>query len=80
MITLIEALNDLSLSSVYGAQVLLVTHSTVILNAARPVDVLCFAKDEAGSTDIVLGSEHPRHRQWRGETSLGALLASGILG
>ena len=69
-----------SLSSVSGAQVLLVTHSPVILNAARPVDVLCFAKDEAGSTDIVLGSEHPRLRQWRGETSLGALLASGILG
>ncbi len=69
-----------SLSSVYGAQVLLATHSTVILNAARPCDVLCFAKDEAGSTDIVLGTEHPRLRQWHGETSLGALLASGILG
>ena len=69
-----------SLSSVYGAQVLLATHSTVILNAARASDVLCFAKDEAGSTDIVLGAEHPRLREWRGETSLGALLASGILG
>ena len=69
-----------SLSSVYGAQVLLATHSTVILNAARACDVLCFAKDESGSTDIVLGTEHPRLRQWHGETSLGALLASGILG
>jgi len=69
-----------SLSSVYGAQVLLATHSTVILNAARASDVLCFAKDEAGSTDIVLGTEHPRLREWHGETSLGALLASGILG
>ena len=69
-----------SLSSVYGAQVLLATHSTVILNAARANDVLCFAQDEAGSTDIVLGTEHPRLRQWHGETSLGALLASGILG
>ncbi len=69
-----------SLSSVYEAQVLLATHSTVILNAARANDVLCFAKDEAGSTDIVLGTEHPRLRQWHGETSLGALLASGILG
>lgn len=69
-----------SLSSVYEAQVLLATHSTVILNAARASDVLCFAKDEAGSTDIVLGAEHPRLREWHGETSLGALLASGILG
>ena len=69
-----------SLSSVYGAQVLLATHSTVILNAARGSDVLCFAKDEAGSTDIVLGTEHPRLRQWHGEASFGTLLASGILG
>lgn len=69
-----------SLSSVYEAQVLLATHSTVILNAARACDVLCFAKDKSGSTDIVLGTEHPRLRRWHGETSLGALLASGILG
>ncbi len=69
-----------SLSSVYSAQVLLATHSTVVLNAARPNDVLCFAKDESGSTDIVLGTEHPRLQEWHGKTSLGALLASGILG
>lgn len=69
-----------SLSSVYAAQVLMATHSTVVLNAAKASDVLCFAKDEAGSTDIVLGAEHPRLREWHGETSLGALLASGILG
>ncbi len=48
-----------SLSSVYGTQVLLATHSPVVLNAAAAGDVLCFAKDEEGATDIVLGSEHP---------------------
>ena len=69
-----------SLSSVYGAQVLLATHSTVILNAARPCDVLCFAKDEAGSTDIVLGTEHPRLRKWHRKASLGTLLTSDDLG
>ena len=69
-----------SLSSVYAAQVLLATHSPVVLNAARMGDVLCFAKDDTGSTDIVLGSEHPRLRKWRGETNLGTLLASGVLG
>lgn len=69
-----------SLSSVYEAQVLLATHSPVVLNAARPDDVLCFAKDGEGSTDIVLGSEHPALRQWRGEADLGTLLAAGVLG
>ena len=69
-----------SLSSVYGAQVLLATHSPVVLNAAGVDDVLCFAKDTDGSTDIVLGSEHPMLREWHGEADLGTLLASGVLG
>ena len=64
----------------YGAQVLLATHSPVVLNAAGMGDVLCFAKDDTGATDIVLGTEHPMLQQWRGEASLGTLLASGILG
>jgi len=69
-----------SLSSVYGAQVLLATHSPVILSLAEPEDVLCFARTEEGATDIVLGSEHPRLREWRRETDLGTLFASGVLG
>ena len=69
-----------SLSSVYTAQVLMTTHSSVVLNAARMNDVLCFAKDDSGSTDIVPGSEHPKFRQWQGEADLGTLLASGVLG
>ncbi len=66
-----------SLSSVYGAQVLLATHSPVILSLARPEQVLCFNRTAQGATDIVLGSEHPRLRQWRGETDLGTLFARG---
>jgi len=69
-----------SLSSVYRAQVLLATHSPVILSLARPEDVLCFARTKDGATDIVLGSEHPRLREWRHETDLGTLFASGVLG
>ncbi len=68
-----------SLSSVYEAQVLLATHSPVVLNAADVGNVLCFAKDETGSTDIVLGAEHPRLHEWRGEANLGTLLAAGVL-
>jgi predicted ATPase len=69
-----------SLSSVYNAQVLLATHSPVILSLAQPDQVLCFNRTSQGATDIVLGSEHPRLRQWRGETDLGTLFAGGVLG
>ena len=69
-----------SLSSVYGAQVLLATHSPVVLSIARPEQVLCFAKTADGATDLVRGSEHPRLKEWKGETDLGTLFASGVLG
>ena len=69
-----------SLSSMYEAQVLLATHSTVVLNAAELDDVLCFAKDDTGATDIVLGSEHPMLQNWQGQVDLGTPLASGVLG
>ncbi|GIW78773.1 MAG: ATPase [Gemmatales bacterium] len=69
-----------SLSSVYDAQVLLATHSPVILGLAEPDKVLCFKKTESGATDIVLGSEHPGLRNWKGEIDLGTLFAGGVLG
>ena len=69
-----------SLSSVYDAQLLLATHSPVILNLADADKVLCFKKTASGATDIVLGSEHPALRDWKGETPLGALFAGGVLG
>ncbi len=69
-----------SLSSVYDAQVLLATHSPVILNIVDPEQVLCFAKTPEGATDIVRGSEHPALAEWRKETTLGVLFAAGVLG
>jgi predicted ATPase len=69
-----------SLSSVYDSQVLLATHSPVVLSVAKPEQVLCFAKTAEGATDIVRGSEHPRLREWKGETDLGTLFAGGVLG
>ncbi len=69
-----------SLSSVYESQVLLATHSPTMLRSADLNSVLCFAKDDTGSTDIVLGSEHPVLKEWQGAVDLGTLLASGVLG
>jgi hypothetical protein len=69
-----------SLSSVYDAQVLLATHSPVILSIAKLDQVLCFAKTPEGATDIVRGREHPGLKHWKGEVDLGTLFASGVLG
>ncbi|HEX3126752.1 MAG TPA: ATP-binding protein [Thermoanaerobaculia bacterium] len=69
-----------SLSSVYGAQVLLATHSPIILNLVEAEQVLCFAKTPEGATTIVRGSEHPALAEWRKETNLGLLFAAGVLG
>ena len=33
-----------------------------------------------GATDIVVGSQHPKLREWRGEENLGVLFAGGVLG
>lgn len=69
-----------SLSSVYDAQILLATHSPVILSLAAVDDILCFAKSSAGATDIVRGSGHPALRDWKGTPNLNILFGSGILG
>jgi predicted ATPase len=69
-----------SLSSVYAAQVLLATHSPVVLGIAEPAQVLCFARTESGATDIVPGDEHPALKNWKRETNLGVLFAGGVLG
>jgi predicted ATPase len=69
-----------ALSSVYNAQILMATHSPVVLSIVDTKDVLCFAKTPDGATDIVAGNEHPALRDWRGETNLSTLFASGVLG
>jgi predicted ATPase len=72
-----------SLSSVYGAQVLMATHSPVLLSLIKPKDagkVLCFAKAEDGSTDIISGDKHPNLRTWQGDPNLYVLFAGGVLG
>jgi predicted ATPase len=69
-----------SLSSIRRGQVLLATHSPIALNMLRPEEILCFAKDAEGATDIVLGTEHPALREWKaGAPDLGILFASGVL-
>lgn len=69
-----------SLSSVYGAQVLVATHSPVILGLAEASQVLCFHQTVEGATEIIQGNQHPNLQQWRGTLDLGTMFASGLLG
>lgn len=69
-----------SLSSSKQDQVLVATHSTVVLSLAEPKDLLCFAKTAEGVTDIVAGEDHPSLASWRKGSNLSLLFASGILG
>jgi predicted ATPase len=69
-----------SLSSVYDAQILVATHSPIVLSLVEPANVLCFAKTVQGAVDIVKGDEHPALRDWKGEANLGVLFAGGVLG
>ncbi len=68
-----------SLSSVYNAQILLATHSPVILSMVQSKDVLCFSKTTDGVTEIVKGDEHPMLKDWHGTPNLNVLFAAGVL-
>jgi len=72
-----------SLSSVYGAQILLATHSPILLSlidAKNISQVLCFAKTKDGGTAIVSGDKHPKLGKWRGDPNISLLFAGGVLG
>lgn len=69
-----------SLSSIYDGQVLCASHSPVVLGLLRPEQVLCFARDSNGATDVVEGSHHPILRDWQGALDLSTVFASGVLG
>ena len=69
-----------SLSSVYDIQVLVATHSPLVLSVLEPRQILCFARTDKGVVDVIGGSEHPYLVNWKRETDLGTFFASGILG
>ena len=75
----LDAVYD-SLSSVYESQILVATHSPVLLGLAKPEEVLCFAKNEDGATDIIRGEEHPLLRDWHGSVDMDLLFATGVIG
>lgn len=69
-----------SLSSVYGGQIFLATHSPLLLGLAQPNQLLIFSKTEAGAAAVVRGSDHPLLTGWQHDLSLGSLFAAGVFG
>jgi hypothetical protein len=75
----IEAVHQ-SLSSMWEHQVLLASHSPVLLSLAEPPDIVCFARDASGATDVVPGESHPALLDWQREPTIADLNFAGVLG
>lgn len=69
-----------SLRSVSGSQVLISSHSPVVLAATKLEAILCARLSENGAASIVRGLDHERLKEWRGQIDLGSLFAAGIMG
>ena len=73
----VEAVYE-ALGSAPRTQVLVATHSPVLLGIVPPADLLCFIH-EHNETEIIRGSDHPLLRTWKHEVDIGTLFASGVL-
>jgi predicted ATPase len=69
-----------SLSSAYDSQVLISSHSPVVLANSELSQILCSRLDVNGAATIVAGVDHPQLSEWKGQVDLGALFAAGVLG
>lgn len=68
----------LSLSSLSEGQVLVASHSPVLVAQVTPAQLLCFSK-VGDETDILRGDRHPRLKDWKGALNLSHLYAAGVL-
>ena len=68
-----------ALSTVYGAQVFIASHSPTLLRCVETDQVLCFGHDPERGTVIVPGDQHPRLRDWRRSVDDSVFWAADIL-
>ena len=68
-----------SLSSTYDNQIILATHSPIVLRLSKPKDILCFSKTETGAIDVIRGDQHPKLKEWKKDVDLSTLHAAGVL-
>lgn len=69
-----------SLSSIYDSQVVVSSHSPVVLASLRLDQILAARIGDSGAAEVIAGPEHPRLVDWKGEVSLPTLFATGVLG
>lgn len=69
-----------SLSSAYDSQLLISSHSPVVLANSELSQILCSRLNGKGGASIVAGVDHPQLKEWKGQVDLGALFAAGVLG
>lgn len=69
-----------SLRSMDDSQVFVATHSPTLVRRAEATEILCFAKDADGATDIVRGDRHPRLRNWLDSADTSLVFATGVFG
>ncbi|WP_295577901.1 AAA family ATPase [uncultured Lamprocystis sp.] len=67
-----------SLSAIPGGQMLLATHSPLVVQQCGIDPLLCFSRDKEG-THIVPGPKHPVLKRWDGIPDLGVVFAAGLL-
>ena len=68
-----------SLSGLSDGQVLVATHSPVMVAQVTPSQLLCFSKGPDDSANIIRGDIHPMLKDWQGALNLSQLYATGIL-
>jgi predicted ATPase len=68
------------LSSIYDSQVVVSSHSPVVLARTELSQILAARIREDGAAEVVRGLQHPRLVDWKGEVSLSTLFAAGVLG
>ena len=69
-----------SLSSVYESQVLISSHSPIVLANTKLEHIICARLNKDGAATIISGEDHPQLKDWKGRLDLGTLFAAGVLG
>jgi hypothetical protein len=69
-----------SLQTCDNTQILIASHSPVVIAQTRPEQLLCTQINKHGAVNIIRGDQHPRLVTWQGGIDLGALFAAGVLG
>lgn len=68
-----------SLSSVDRSQVWVSTHSPIVLANTELESLIVMRCAKDGNVEAILGTEHPRLKDWQAAIDLGSLFAAGVL-